>query len=191
MSETKMPAVEVEGVAEVEEQNSYELAFHVLPTVAEGEVSGVFESIKSLITTNGGELFDEESPERFDLAYEVVKHIEGKNRKFTSAYFGWARFKSVASAIEAITEGVEENADILRYITIRLTKVEEANPFRFHEALAAEKTVSDVEEVKTPVEKKKKVVEEKKDEKVEEKKEEVEEKVEEKEEAKDSEKKAA
>lgn len=135
--------------AEAAELNSYELAFHVLPTVAEGEVAGVFDTIKAHITQNGGELFDEEAPERFDLAYEIVKHIEGKNRKFTSAYFGWVRFKSESEAIAAITEEVEADANVLRYLLIKLTKVEEENPFRFHEALAAEKTVSTVEESKS------------------------------------------
>ena len=132
--------------AEAVERNSYELAFHVLPTVAEGEVSGVFDSIKSLITTNGGELFDEESPERFDLAYDIVKHIEGKNRKFSSAYFGWVRFKTEAEAIAVITEELDTDINILRHLLIKLTKVEEANPFRFHEAMAAEKTVRTVDE---------------------------------------------
>jgi ribosomal protein S6 len=56
-----MPAAEA-NVELLNEQNSYELAFHVLPTVAEGEVPSVFESIKSLITKDGGEIFDEEAP---------------------------------------------------------------------------------------------------------------------------------
>ena len=153
MSEETMPA------AEAVERNSYELAFHVLPTVAEGEVSGVFDTIKALITTNGGELTDEEAPERFELAYEMVKHIDTKNRKFGSAYFGWVRFSSEASAIEAIKEGMDENANLLRHIIIKLTKAEEADAFRFHEALEEEKVVT-VDAV-APVEEEKKVVEEK------------------------------
>lgn len=141
-----MPAVEAEAVA-VDERNSYELAFHVLPTVAEGEVSSVFATIKDQITKTGAEIFDEEAPERFDLAYEIVKHYEGKNRKFTSAYFGWVRFKASAEAVEKITESVEENTSILRSLLIKLTRVEEANPFRFHEALASQKMVTDIPEV--------------------------------------------
>lgn len=139
MSEETMPA------AEAAERNNYELAFHVLPTVAEGEVSGVFDTIKSLITTHGGELIDEEAPARFELAYEVVKHIDTKNRKFTSAYFGWVRFSSEAVAIEAINEGMDENSNLLRYMVIKLTKAEEADAFRFHEALDVPK-IEDVEE---------------------------------------------
>lgn len=141
-----MPAAEAQGA--VDERNSYEFAFHVLPTVAEGEVPGVFDAIKALITKAKGEVFDEEAPERFDLSYEIVKHLEGKNRKFSSAYFGWVRFKVESDAIESILEGVDSNNQILRHLLIKLTKEEEANPFKFHEALASQKMVTTVEESK-------------------------------------------
>ncbi len=145
MSDEKMPVAEA-VVADEREFNSYELAFHVLPTVAEGEVAGVFDTIKAHITKAGGEIFDEEAPARFDLAYEIVKHTEGRNRKYSSAYFGWVRFKSEAEAIAVITEEVEADNNVLRYLLTKLTKVEEENPFRFHEALASQKMVTDVDE---------------------------------------------
>ncbi len=145
MSDEKMPVAEAVATDE-QELNSYELAFHVLPTVAEGEVSAAFDAIKAHITNTGAEIFDEEAPERFDLAYEIVKHIDGKNRKFTSAYFGWVRFKTEATNIEVMTEEVEADANVLRHLLVKLTKVEEANPFKFHEALADQKMVTTVEE---------------------------------------------
>lgn len=147
MAETIMPAIEVENV-EMDEQEvqSYELAFHVLPTIAEGEVSSVFEAIKGVIKNEGGEIFDEEAPERFELAYEVVKHLEGKNRGFTSAYFGWVRFKATGTAAVAINAEVEHNNSILRQILLRLTRVEEENPFRFHDAIRDLKQVTTVGE---------------------------------------------
>ena len=128
MSETNMPAAEV---------NSYELAFHVLPTVAEGEVTTVFDKLKAAITKHGGTVTIEEAPARFELAYEIVKHLEGRNRKFTSAYFGWVRFTAEPAAIEEIMEEVDGTKELLRHMLTKLTKVEEENPFYFHEALAA------------------------------------------------------
>lgn len=145
MNNETMPAAEA-TMTDEREFNSYELAFHVLPTVAEGEVPGVFETIKALITKEGAEIFDEEAPERFNLAYEIIKHIEGKNRKFTSAYFGWVRFKGESSVVAEINEDLDYNSSILRHIVIKLTKVEEANPFRFHAALAEQKVVTDVDD---------------------------------------------
>jgi len=146
MTETTMPAAEAEIVAG-DDRSRYELAFHVLPTVAEGEVPAVFAAIKDKITKTGAEIFDEEAPERFDLAFDIVKHYEGKNRKFTSAYFGWVRFKAEPEAIAAVTESIEENTSILRHLLIKLTKVEEENPFRFHEVVKSQKMVTEVAEV--------------------------------------------
>ncbi len=131
MQESQMPA------AEAIERNSYEFAFHVLPTVAEGEVPAVFAAIKAIITEHGGTITDEEAPVRFDLAYDIVKYLEGRNRTFSSAYFGWVRFSAVPTELPTINDELGRVKQLLRHLTIKLTKVEEANPFRFHESLAA------------------------------------------------------
>jgi ribosomal protein S6 len=139
-----------------EAAQSYELAFHVLPTVAEGEVANVFNKLKDVITKHGGIFTIEEVPARFDLAYEVSKYLEGRNRKFTSAYFGWVRFQVDPAEIQAITEAVEGTKEILRHLLIRLTKAEEAHPFFFHEVIASQKRSQvidiDAEEVEKGVE---------------------------------------
>jgi ribosomal protein S6 len=135
MNETTMPAAEVNIEGNEVELASYEFAFHILPTVAEGEVTMVTEELQTLITKAGGEVFDSEAAERFELAYEIDKYLEGKYRKFTSAYFGWVRFKLAPAALAGLTEGIEDHKMLLRYLLVRLTKVEEGNPFRFHEAL--------------------------------------------------------
>lgn len=126
MSQETMPAADAAH---------YELAFHVLPTVAEGEVADVFTSLKGAIEAAGGEVTVEEAPKRFDLAYEIIKYLEGRNRKFTSAYFGWVRFTLDPAKLAELTETVEGESRLLRHLLIRLTKMEEANPFMFHEAL--------------------------------------------------------
>lgn len=151
MAENNMPATEAEGVvmddlsASADERSSYELAFHILPTVAEGEVANVFATLQEVIQKAGGERFDDESPERVDLAYDIVKHIEGKNRKFHSAYFGWIRFHLPSDALEGIVEALEARPEILRYLLVKLTKEELQNPFYFHEA-RKEQRVETVEE---------------------------------------------
>jgi ribosomal protein S6 len=152
MSETIMPAAEANEVVLENETNSYELAFHILPTVAEGEVPHVFEKIKALITTDGGTLFDEEAPQRFELAYEITKAQEGKNRTYASAYFGWIRFRAEGSAVTKIIEEVEHTAEILRHILIKLSKTEEAHPFVFHESIESFKMVTTIDEAELSTE---------------------------------------
>lgn len=147
MSDTKMPAAEAEVRTDEQELVSYEFAYHILPTVAEGEVITVTSSLKDLITKAGGQIFDEEEAERFELAYEIDKYLEGKYRKFTSAYFGWLRFKLTPAALAELTANIEDNKQLLRFLMVRLTKVEEANPFKFHEALVDTKITNiDLEE---------------------------------------------
>lgn len=151
MAENNMPAIEAENV-EMEEEtdspevHSYELAFHVLPTIAEGEVEGVFASIKDVIKKEGAEIFDEEAPERFELAYEVVRHLEGKNRGFKSAYFGWVRFKATGATAVVVNAEADQNNSILRHLLIKLTRVEEENPFRFHDAIRNLRPVVNIDE---------------------------------------------
>ena len=130
-----MPAAEVNAGVSDQDVAHYELAYHILPTVAEGEVSQVTNELKALVTNAGGSVTDEEVAQRFELAYEIDKYLEGKYRKFTSAYFGWIRFTLTPAALTAMTEHVDEHKQLLRFLLVRLTKVEEANPFRFHEAL--------------------------------------------------------
>ena len=136
MSENNMPAVEA---------GSYELAFHVLPTIAEGEVEAVFQKLKDAITKHGGNIISEEAPARFDLAYEITKYLEGRNRKFSSAYFGWVRFEMDPATVGEITEMVEADKQYLRHLIIKLTKVEAENTFFFHEALEDDKKIETVD----------------------------------------------
>ena len=147
MSETQMPATEA-SLAPEQELMSYEFAFHVLPTVAEGEVVGIFESLKAHISKAGGTITSEEAPERFDLSYDIVKYLEGKNRKFSSAYFGWVRFHLYGAQLESLTEEIESNKELLRYLLVKLTKIEETSPFRFHDSISDRKVRTvDTEEV--------------------------------------------
>ncbi len=143
MSEKEMPAAEV-GSVEMSDANHYEFAFHVLPTVAEGEVAGVYDALKAHITKAGGEISVEESPARVDLAYEIIKPIDGKNRRFTSAYFGWVRFALKPEAVKDLTEELEGMTSLLRSVMIKLTRAEEAEPFFYHEAMASDKKVVEV-----------------------------------------------
>jgi len=144
MTETKMPAAEAVEAGE-RELASYELAFHVLPTVAEGEVANVFQKLQGIITKHGGNITTEESPVRFDLAYEIIKYLEGRNRKFTSAYFGWIRFTIEADKLHKVIEAVEGTKELLRHLLIRLTKTEEAHPFFIHDVIESLKQVQNIE----------------------------------------------
>jgi ribosomal protein S6 len=145
MTEQTMPAAEA-TIERDQEVNSYELAFHILPTVAEGEVSTVFATIKKILTDAGATLGSEEAPERFVLAYTIEKRIDDKIRRFDSAYFGWLRFTLVPDVVNEAMEDIDSLPETLRTLLIKLTKAEEETPFFFHEALQKEKKVVEISE---------------------------------------------
>lgn len=135
MSEITMPVAEVAVATVNDDTVAYELAFHVLPTVTEGEVSSVFGDIKTILETAGAVVISEEAPQRIELAYEIEKHLEGKNRKFKSAYFGWVRFQAKTAVIEEVLKKIDGHNAILRHLLIKLTRQEENKPFFYHEAM--------------------------------------------------------
>jgi ribosomal protein S6 len=151
MAENNMPAAEATRGVYTDEVRSYELAFHILPTVAEGEVTGAFDVIKAHITNAGGTVGSEEAPERIDLAYPIVKHLEGKNRTFASAYFGWVRFTLEGEKIGVLEEEIRTDGNVLRFLLTKLTREEEIYPFRYHEHRTSLKMVETVDE-EAPVE---------------------------------------
>lgn len=130
MAEDTMPAVEAQQEANVEETAAYECAFHILPTIADEEVPRVVGELKELITRGGGTVTSEEAPERYDLAYQIVTKIDGANRRFNASHFGWVRFTALPSAQQALIEELGHKQEILRYLIVRLTRAEEAEPFR-------------------------------------------------------------
>lgn len=144
MSKSTMPTTEV-STENFDERNAYELAFHILPTVVEGEVNSVFDTLKAHITQMG-EIFDEEKPERVELAYPIVKSAEGKNRKYASAYFGWVRLSLNADKVAELLEEINAMPEMLRSIMVKLTAFEEAHPYRFHENRKSHKMVEVVDE---------------------------------------------
>ena len=141
-----MPVTEATTGVDEQEFANYELAYHVLPTVTDGEVATVRDRVAAAITAIGGEVSIEEAPQHIELAYDIDKYLEGKHRKFSTAYFGWIRFQAERSQIDALTAAIDADKEILRYLLIRLTKLEEAMPFYFHESQAAEKKVKTVDE---------------------------------------------
>lgn len=140
MTEDTMPAIEAQ-TNKLLEQERYECAFHILPTVADGEVSGVVDALKKIVTDHQGEVYDAEDPQRFTLAYEISRPIEGRLQRFTTTWFGWIRFSLTRDMLEAVTEELNHRTDVIRHITIRLTKEEVENPQRIFEKKVEPATV--------------------------------------------------
>lgn len=92
---------------------TYELMFIVDPRVADEEVASITEEVKSLLTSNGGQVIREEQWGRRKLAYEIEKLKEGK---YVLLYLGGE--DGELSIAEAELR-MRQNDRILRYLTVR------------------------------------------------------------------------
>jgi ribosomal protein S6 len=107
---------------ETAKKQIYELGYHVLPTLSEDEVAKVVGDIKDLLSGAEAVVIAEQFPQMMNLAYEIGKDLENKNRKFGSAYFGWIKFEIPTMAIESFKETMDKNLSILRFIIIKTVR---------------------------------------------------------------------
>jgi ribosomal protein S6 len=116
-----------DGADEAETQ-VYELGFHIVPSVEEGDVASEVDTIKALVEKNGGVFISEESPKLIDLAYTIIKAIEGKKERFDTAYFGWIKFEMKTDSIGVVKEEIDLNKNVLRYLIIKTVKESTLTP---------------------------------------------------------------
>lgn len=97
----------------------YELGYLILPSIPEDKVSDVVDSIKKVITKEGGKEFDGEAPFKHPLSYQMSKTIGASKYVVSEAYLGWLKFEAEAEKISKIKDGVEKMGEVLRLLLIK------------------------------------------------------------------------
>lgn len=139
------------------EPRVYELGYHILPTVDEGNIEKEREALVAIITQFGGVVISEEMPALVDLAYDMDKIIKNKRNIFSQAYFGWIKFDIKPDNIEVLDDSVNAVESVLRHLvikTVRENTIVSETPYRL--AKTATRNTSDEEvlegdEVERPV----------------------------------------
>ncbi len=101
------------------EPRVYELGYHILPNVDEGNLGKEREALVAIITKFKGIVISEEMPALIDLAYDMDKIIDNKRNIFSQAYFGWIKFELAPESIIALEKDVDALATLLRFILIK------------------------------------------------------------------------
>ena len=109
--------VNLEG--EKGEMTVYELGFLILPSIPEDKVSGIVDSIRKVITKEGGTEIDAEEPFKQDLAYSMSKTIGASHYVLTDAYLGWIKFEIERAGVLRVKAGVEKIEEILRFLLVK------------------------------------------------------------------------
>jgi ribosomal protein S6 len=104
------------------EPTVYELGYHILPTLSEEAVQQEVNAITEVLKSLNVEFVAEKLPVRLDLAYTIEKKIDGANRRFESAYFGWVAFTLQANQIGAVKTAMDHDLNILRYLIVKTSR---------------------------------------------------------------------
>ena len=102
-----------------EKTQVYELGYHVVPTISEGELGAVVSSLKDKITEKGATFRQEEFPTECRLEYTVIKDIENKKERFDRSFFGWLKFEMSPEAVLEIDEYASADSKIIRYLLVK------------------------------------------------------------------------
>lgn len=102
----------------------YEVGFHVVPTIPEGEVGAVVEKIRAALSKGGAEIITEKFPEKMTLTYTIERATSGKREKFGEAYFGFIKFATEREFIGSLEEVLRSMKEILRYLLVETVREE-------------------------------------------------------------------
>ena len=135
MEETPHPSGQAEGSTQATPKDTklvYEVGYHLLPALGEGDVSTSTGKIRAAIEKAGGAVFASEEPKRVKLAYRIERSEGGKRGKYTEGWFGWMKFdgeQELRATIPALQETFRADDTVLRFILVETVR-EAAQPTR-------------------------------------------------------------
>jgi len=115
------------------EPRVYELGFHILPSVDEGNLEEKYQELVAIIKKRGGNIISEEFPALINLAYPMDKYIKNKRNTYDQAYFGWIKFEVDPQSEKVIKSEIEFLDFVLRFIlikTVRENTLFSENPYK-------------------------------------------------------------
>jgi ribosomal protein S6 len=96
----------------------YELGYLLVPSIAEEQLAGEVQNIKTVLEKYEPSYITEDFPKLRPLSYAMVKAAAGQNSKFDKAYFGWIKFEINPNAIPQVKTELDKNSGMLRFMII-------------------------------------------------------------------------
>lgn len=99
---------------------TYELGYHLVPSLGETDLALRVTDIQKAITAEGGSVIAEGQPQAYTLEYTMRKMRGGRWDKYDTSFFGWIRFEASGEAVVALKDILEHNEHLVRYLLIKL-----------------------------------------------------------------------
>ena len=131
--------------------NNYELLYVLKPTLTDEEIASNIAKIEAVLVREGAEILATNKMGIRKLAYPIQKNERGV---YTVVYF-----KSKGSVIAELERNLKFNEEVIKYLTVRYTKVKEVAQFeklvtaasRVEEPISTDKPTEEVTETPTEI----------------------------------------
>lgn len=108
----------------------YEAGYHIVPTVAEGDVEKVVAEIRSEIEKLGGTFIAEGAPSLIKLSFAMDKREGEKHVGYDRGYFGWLKFEAATTSAKTLTDFLNTHSSILRSIVFKTLREDTRAKFK-------------------------------------------------------------
>ena len=127
-----------------ESSKLYELGFHIVGTIDSNKVASVIDEIKSLIQTHHGDIVREGEVREMTLAYTMLKHVAGVNKRYNQTFFDWIKFTTNPEDLANLKTALDSNENIVRFILVKTVNDDEHSTVKMAE-LEEEEEVTETE----------------------------------------------
>ena len=103
-----------------ERRNSYELGYHLVPSLGENDLALRVGELVQVVTQSGGRLISESAPQHCNLAYTMRKQRGGVWDAYNTSFFGWLRFENSPEVMASIKDALDHSEYVIRYLLITL-----------------------------------------------------------------------
>jgi ribosomal protein S6 len=134
-----------------ESSKLYELGFHIVGTIDSNKVASVIDEIKNLIQTHHGDIVREGEVREITLAYTMVKHIAGVNKKYNQSFFDWVKFTMNTADVANLKSALDLNTNIIRFILVKTVNDDEHSTSKMVE-IEEDEEVTETEAVPEKIE---------------------------------------
>lgn len=133
------------------EPRVYELGYHLVPTLAVEQIPAVSGAVRGMIERISKDIISEELPVFVDLAYQIVKTINHKNKRFDDAYFGFIKFEASPEGIAKLEEELKKDENVLRYLVVKTLRENTFLSKKFPSSNTKDRGAETVDEAVEPV----------------------------------------
>jgi ribosomal protein S6 len=109
---------------EQSEMLPYEIGYLLAPTIPEEHIGEEASRVREMVEKHGGEPFADNIPVSKQLGYQLAPTRGSGKQRYDKGYFGWIKFELAPPEVKKLSNTLDANDKILRYLLTRTERFE-------------------------------------------------------------------